>query len=143
MATPKRTGRGKNAVNKLHKRITDKVMEMAKAGVATNLIWDYVQVHFEATAPTHRREFDALYGPVINAAKADTAYEVGKKVVEQATSKDAHFPSQALFLETRGGWSKKSELDMQVGVDEDTSGAIATLMGMLGKAKDTEETDKD
>lgn len=139
MAVPKRTGRGKNAVNKYHKRIATKVTEMAQYGVPTKQIYDYVLVNFEATAPTSIREFEGIYGPEISAAKAETSLKVGKKVIEQATAEEGHFPSQALFLETQGGWNKKQQMDVSVDVDEDTSGAIATLMGMLGKSKDTDE----
>lgn len=139
MAVPKRTGRGKNAINKHHKRISDKVMEMAAAGVPTKQIYDYILVHNESTAPTSMREFEAIYGPEISAAKAETSLKIGRKVIEQATAQEGHFPSQALFLETQGGWNKKQQMDVSVDVDEDTSGAIATLMGMLGKSKDTDE----
>ena len=139
MAVPKRTGRGKNALNKRSKAISAKVSEMAKVGVPTRQIYDHIFVNFEATAPTSFREFQALYGPDINSSKAETSLKIGKKIVEQATAEEGHFPSQALFLETQGGWNKKQEVDVSVDVDEDTSGAISTIMSMLGKNKDTDK----
>jgi hypothetical protein len=90
-------------------------------------------------APASTNALYRLYGKDMAEAKADIVGRIGGTVVDQAL--DGDFKSQELFLRSRGGWSPSSHVEEQdVGSEEEeTEGAVSTLMGLLGKTSGEDE----
>jgi hypothetical protein len=92
-------------------------------------------------APKSLSTLYKIYGDFIHRERAKINGMVGKKVIDQALEGD--FKSQELFLRSKGGWSPTNtvvEAEQDVDPDMDES-AIDTLMALLGKDNDQEETD--
>ena len=72
----------------------------------------------------------------MNEVKFEIDAKVGSTVIEQALSGD--FKSQELYLRSRAGWSPSAHVqEQEVGTEEEENeGAVAALMGLLGKDKD-------
>lgn len=83
-------------------------------------------------APRNNAMLYKLYGGDIAEARAEITQRVGNVVIEQALN--GHYPSQELFLRSKAGWSPKSTevAEEGAGDDDENSGAINTLMTLLG-----------
>ncbi len=90
-------------------------------------------------APRNTAMLYKYYGGDIAEARAEITGKIGNVVIDQALN--GHYPSQELFLRSKGGWSPKETLATEESVvdpDEDKS-AIDALMTLLGH--DSPETD--
>lgn len=132
-------------VNKLGKngKIASLVQKRIKEGVSVKDIFGEVQATY-ADAPRAWNTFYKYYKTDMDQARAEIVGQVGSKVLERALKEGewGHFPSQELFLRSKGGWSPTStniEVE-QDSADEDLS-AIDQLAELLGL--DTDEPDTD
>ncbi len=95
-------------------------------------------------APRNNAMLYKLYGGDIAEARAEITQRVGNVVIEQALS--GHYPSQELFLRSKAGWSPKSTevAEEGAGDEDENSGAINTLMTLLGhNGSDVHQEDGD
>ena len=94
-------------------------------------------------APRNTATFYKLYGEDIAEARAEITGRIGNVIVQQAL--EGHFPSQELYLRSKGGWSPTqtiNEVDQTTDPDEDSS-AIDALMTLLGKNPNGASTSED
>lgn len=108
------------------------VRQAVQDGVSIKDILATVNKKFQ-NAPRNTATFYKLYGEDIADARADIIGRIGNVVVEQALS--GHYPSQELYLRSKGGWSPTqtiNEVDQTTDPDEDST-AIDALMTLLGK----------
>jgi len=120
-----------------NKDIANYVKKAVKDGVSIKDIVATVNVRYQNAPRTHAT-FYKLYGDDISDARAEIIGKVGNVVVQQAL--DGHFPSQELFLRSKGGWSPTNtvlEGDYAGDQDQDSS-AVDDLMALLGKRSDKE-----
>jgi len=91
-------------------------------------------------APRNNAMLYKLYGGDIAEARADIVAQVGSVLVQQALN--GHFPSQDLFLRSKGGWSPKETQQQEevTGDADENSSAINSLMALLGKEPQEDET---
>lgn len=94
-------------------------------------------------APRNNANLYRLYGGDIAEARAEITQRVGNVVIEQALN--GHYPSQELFLRSKGGWSPKEtqQLEDVSGDPDESSSAVNSLMILLGHASDIQEEDGD
>jgi len=94
-------------------------------------------------APRNNANLYRLYGGDIAEARAEITQRVGNVVIEQALN--GHYPSQELFLRSKGGWSPKEtqQLEDVSGDPDENSSAVNSLMILLGHASDIQEEDGD
>ena len=121
------------------KNVEKHILECIQGGVGIRDMIASMQ-HLQG-APKSLSTLYKIYGNFIHAERAKINGMVGKKVIDQALEGD--FKSQELFLRSKGGWSPTNtvvEAEQDVDPDMDES-AIDTLMALLGKDNDQEETD--
>lgn len=94
-------------------------------------------------APRNNAMLYKYYGGDIAEARADITQRVGNVVIQQAL--EGHFPSQELFLRSKAGWSPKEtqQLEEVSGDSDENSGAINSLMSLLGHGSELQEEDSD
>ena len=114
--------------------IAKRVREGIRGGVSVKNIFSSIQNM--VNAPGSLTTFYKLYGEDMNEVKFKIDAKVGSTVIEQALSGD--FKSQELYLRSRAGWSPSAHVqEQEVGTEEEENeGAVAALMGLLGKDKD-------
>ena len=120
------------------KNVEKHILECIQGGVGVRDMIASMQ-HLQG-APKSLSTLYKIYGDFIHLERAKINGAVGKKVIEQAL--DGDFKSQELFLRSKGGWSPTQtvvEAEQEVDPDMDES-AIETLMALLGKDNDTEES---
>lgn len=120
------------------KNVEKHILECIQGGVGVRDMIASMQ-HLQG-APKSLSTLYKIYGDFIHAERAKINGAVGKKVIEQALEGD--FKSQELFLRSKGGWSPTQtvvEAEQDVDPDMDES-AIDTLLALLGKDNDTEES---
>lgn len=120
------------------KNVEKHILECIQGGVGVRDMIASMQ-HLQG-APKSLSTLYKIYGDFIHLERAKINGAVGKKVIEQAL--DGDFKSQELFLRSKGGWSPTQtvvEAEQEVDPDMDES-AIDTLMALLGKDNDTEES---
>ena len=120
------------------KNVEKHILECIQGGVGVRDMIASMQ-HLQG-APKSLSTLYKIYGDFIHLERAKINGAVGKKVIEQALEGD--FKSQELFLRSKGGWSPTQtvvEAEQEVDPDMDES-AIDTLMALLGKDNDTEES---
>ena len=121
------------------KNVEKHILECIQGGVGIRDMIASMQ-HLQG-APKSLSTLYKIYGNFIHTERAKINGMVGKKVIDQALEGD--FKSQELFLRSKGGWSPTNtvvEAEQDVDPDMDES-AIDTLMALLGKDNDQEETD--
>jgi hypothetical protein len=121
------------------KHVEKHILECIQGGVGIRDMIASMQ-HLQG-APKSLSTLYKIYGDFIHRERAKINGMVGKKVIDQALEGD--FKSQELFLRSKGGWSPTNtvvEAEQDVDPDMDES-AIDTLMALLGKDNDQEETD--
>lgn len=121
------------------KNVEKHILECIQGGVGIRDMIASMQ-HLQG-APKSLSTLYKIYGDFIHRERAKINGMVGKKVIDQALEGD--FKSQELFLRSKGGWSPTNtvvEAEQDVDPDMDES-AIDTLMALLGKDNDQEETD--
>ena len=119
---------------KKNKRISDKVVEFAKAGRGKVECFEYCKATYSA-APNSYKVFLKLYNVDWNEAiGVDTSIAKSKLMlnVEQGDQKAIEY-----YLDRRGGWAKKTAED-NVGAseEEETEGHMKALLTALGKDED-------
>lgn len=120
------------------KNVEKHILECIQGGVGVRDMIASMQ-HLQG-APKSLSTLYKIYGDFIHLERAKINGAVGKKVIEQALEGD--FKSQELFLRSKGGWSPTQtniEVEQDVDPDMDES-AIDTLLALLGKDDDTEES---
>lgn len=120
------------------KNVEKHILECIQGGVGVRDMIASMQ-HLQG-APKSLSTLYKIYGDFIHLERAKINGAVGKKVIEQALEGD--FKSQELFLRSKGGWSPTQtniEVEQDVDPDMDES-AIDTLLALLGKDNDTEES---
>lgn len=104
-------------------------------GVAVKDIMASIQKYQQA--PSSSATFYKLYGDTIAQERADIVGQIGSVVIQQALEGD--FKAAEFYLRSKGGWSPTQtniEVEGSGDADEDT-GAIDSLMTLLGKKNDT------
>lgn len=125
---------------KYNEPIAKYIRQAVRDGVQIKDILATINKRYQ-NAPRNHAMLYKLYGGDIAEARAEITQRVGNVVIEQAIN--GHFPSQELFLRSKGGWSPKETQqvdDASLDPDEDSS-AINSLMALLGHADTTEEED--
>lgn len=120
------------------KNVEKHILECIQGGVGVRDMIASMQ-HLQG-APKSLSTLYKIYGDFIHLERAKINGAVGKKVIEQALEGD--FKSQELFLRSKGGWSPTQtniEVEQDTDPDMDES-AIDTLLALLGKDNDTEES---
>lgn len=120
------------------KNVEKHILECIQGGVGVRDMIASMQ-HLQG-APKSLSTLYKIYGDFIHLERAKINGAVGKKVIEQALEGD--FKSQELFLRSKGGWSPTQtniEVEQDTDPDMDES-AIDTLLALLGKDDDTEES---
>lgn len=113
-------------------KIVQAIREMVRAKVPVRFWLASLQDRFEG-APNNSTMLYRLYGDDIKAARASAFQGVGENIYNQAL--EGHFPSQELWLTTGEDWSKKSHLEVELGVDEE-SDVISDIINLLGVKRD-------
>lgn len=120
--------------------IAKKVREGIRNGVSVKDILGSIQKY--QNAPSSTSTFYKLYGEVVAETKAEIIGQVGSVVVQAAL--DGDFKAAEFYLRSKGGWSPNStlnEVDQDTDPDVDDS-AIDSLMGLLGKNTDPDDTSR-
>jgi hypothetical protein len=118
------------------------IRQAVKDGVQIKDILATVNKRYQ-NAPRNNANLYRLYGGDIAEARAEITQRVGNVVIEQALN--GHYPSQELFLRSKGGWSPKEtqQLEDVSGDPDENSSAVNSLMILLGHASDIQEEDGD
>jgi hypothetical protein len=118
------------------------IRQAVKDGVQIKDILATVNKRYQ-NAPRNNANLYRLYGADIAEARAEITQRVGNVVIEQALS--GHYPSQELFLRSKGGWSPKEtqQLEDVSGDPDESSSAVNSLMILLGHASDVQEENGD
>lgn len=128
------------ATLKYNEPIAKYIRKAVRDGVQIKDILATVNKKYQ-NAPRNNAMLYKLYGGDIAEARAEIVSQVGNVVVQQALN--GHFPSQDLFLRSKGGWSPKEtqqQEEVTGDADEDSS-AINSLMALLGKTPEDETSD--
>lgn len=120
-----------SATLKYSEPVAKYVRQAVQDGVQIKDILATVNKRYQ-NAPRNNAMLYKLYGGDIAEARAEITQRVGNVVIEQALN--GHYPSQELFLRSKAGWSPKSTevAEEGAGDDDENSGAINTLMTLLG-----------
>lgn len=125
---------------KYSETIAKAVRQGIRNGVAVKDIMASIQKY--QLAPSSSATFYKLYGDDIAQERAEIVGMIGSVVIQQAM--DGDFKSQELYLRSKGGWSPTQtniEVDGSGDADEDT-GAIDSLMSLLGKTNESPDNSK-
>jgi len=132
-----------SATLKYSEPVAKYVRQAVQDGVQIKDILATVNKRYQ-NAPRNNAMLYKLYGGDIAEARAEITQRVGNVVIEQALN--GHYPSQELFLRSKAGWSPKTTEVQEEGQgdDDENSGAINTLMTLLGhNAENLQEEDGD
>lgn len=131
---------GSIATLKYSEAIAKYVRQAVQDGVQIKDILATLNKRYQ-NAPRNNAMLYKLYGGDIAEARAEITQRVGNVVIEQALN--GHYPSQELFLRSKAGWSPKSTevAEEGAGDDDENSGAINTLMTLLGHSPSDPEGD--
>lgn len=127
------------------KDIEKKLIEMSDGGVTRRDMLAAIQnMKF---APRSFTTFYKKYGGVLSEHEAKVKGAVGKRVIDQALHGDPSDPltvkQQQFYLERKGGWTNKVEVDIDP-IDEDVDGsAIDALLLQLGFSEEDNEEDSE
>ena len=125
---------------KYSETIAKAVRQGIRNGVAVKDIMASIQKYQQA--PSSSATFYKLYGDTIAQERADIVGQIGSVVIQQALEGD--FKAAEFYLRSKGGWSPTQtniEVEGSGDADEDT-GAIDSLMTLLGKKNDTPDNSK-
>jgi hypothetical protein len=127
---------------KYNEPVAKYIRQAVKDGVQIKDILATVNKRYQ-NAPRNNANLYRLYGGDIAEARAEITQRVGNVVIEQALN--GHYPSQELFLRSKGGWSPKEtqQLEDVSGDPDENSSAVNSLMVLLGHASDIQEEDGD
>ena len=127
---------------KYNEPVAKYIRQAVKDGVQIKDILATVNKRYQ-NAPRNNANLYRLYGADIAEARAEITQRVGNVVIEQALN--GHYPSQELFLRSKGGWSPKEtqQLEDVSGDPDESSSAVNSLMVLLGHASDIQEEDGD
>jgi len=127
---------------KYNEPVAKYIRQAVKDGVQIKVILATVNKRYQ-NAPRNNANLYRLYGGDIAEARAEITQRVGNVVIEQALN--GHYPSQELFLRSKGGWSPKEtqQLEDVSGDPDENSSAVNSLMILLGHASDIQEEDGD
>lgn len=127
------------ATLKYNEPIAKYIRKAVRDGVQIKDILATVNKKYQ-NAPRNNAMLYKLYGGDIAEARAEIVSQVGNVVVQQALN--GHFPSQDLFLRSKGGWSPKETQQQEevTGDADENSSAINSLMALLGKEVQEDET---
>lgn len=119
-------------------KIEARVMELERNGVTRSAIFEAIQSY--QLAPRSSTTFWKMYKPAMERVHADTASQIGGKIVEQAIAGD--FKSQELYLKTKGGWNTHTtNINVEADANTDNS-ALETLLDRLkGKSEEPPKED--
>lgn len=123
-------------IYKFDKKIANYIEKCIKGGVSVKMMLASMQGKFASTAtPSNMATLYKVYGSHMESVRAELVESVASVVIKQAV--EGHFPSQDLFLRSKGGWSTQTtvnENELDGDPDED-EGAIDALMAKLGKPR--------
>jgi len=127
---------------KYNEPVAKYIRQAVRDGVQIKDILATVNKRYQ-NAPRNNANLYRLYGGDIAEARAEITQRVGNVVIEQALN--GHYPSQELFLRSKGGWSPKEtqQLEDVSGDPDENSSAVNSLMILLGHASDIQEEDGD
>jgi hypothetical protein len=120
--------------------IAKAVRQGIRNGVAVKDIMASIQKY--QLAPSSSATFYKLYGDDIAQERADIVGQIGAVVIQQALEGD--FKAAEFYLRSKGGWSPTQtniEVEGSGDADEDT-GAIDSLMSLLGKSNESPDNSK-
>lgn len=114
--------------------IAKKLRELSDGGVSRKDMLVAIQDY--QFAPKSFTTFYKKYGPMLAEHEADLKAKVGKRVIDQALAGDPEDPltvkQQHFFLERRGGWTNKVDIDLDPIDEEVDESAADVLMSLLG-----------
>lgn len=122
-------------------KIASKLIELSDGGVSRKDMLTAIQ-HMQF-APKSFTTFYKKYGPLLADHEADLKAKVGKRVIDHALTGDPSDPltvkQQHFYLERKGGWTNKIDVDLDP-VDEDVDESAAeVLMSLLGFSEEESE----
>lgn len=120
--------------------IAKKLRELSDGGVSRKDMLVAIQDY--QFAPKSFTTFYKKYGPMLAEHEADLKAKVGKRVIDHALTGDLDDPltvkQQHFFLERRGGWTNKIDVDLDPIDGEVDESAADVLMSLLGFDEDDE-----
>lgn len=122
------------------KDIENFVRKYALTGKSCHAIFDLAAAQGFQDMPNSRQTFSDKYKWVVDQIKMDKISKVADKVYARAVggtedNPDGYFPAQELILSTQAGWSK-TQVNVEVEVDDKDSSAIDALLEKLGISKE-------
>ena len=121
--------------------IAKKLRELSDGGVSRKDMLVAIQDY--QFAPKSFTTFYKKYGPMLAEHEADLKAQVGKRVITQALTGDPEDPltvkQQHFYLERRGGWTNKIDVDLDPIDEEVDESAADVLMSLLGFSDDDSE----